>query len=83
MRIGRRSRSARRKPVPVPIGQPQIPHDLTWDRTPATAEVSRILTVRAMAWSSLSIYQSMSVQLFVGSLAFFSFLILYTVGRTP
>jgi hypothetical protein len=34
MRIGRGNRSTRRKPAPVPLFPPQIPHDLTWDRTP-------------------------------------------------
>jgi hypothetical protein len=33
MRIGRGNRSTRRKPAPVPLCLPQIPHDLTWDRT--------------------------------------------------
>jgi hypothetical protein len=33
MRIGRGNRSTRRKPAPVPPCPPQIPHDLTWDRT--------------------------------------------------
>jgi hypothetical protein len=35
MRIGRGNRSTRRKPAPVPLCAPQIPHDLTWDRTRA------------------------------------------------
>jgi hypothetical protein len=30
MRIGRGNRSTQRKPAPVPICPPQIPHDLTW-----------------------------------------------------
>jgi hypothetical protein len=34
MRIGRGNRSTRRKPAPVPLCPPQIPHDLTWARTP-------------------------------------------------
>jgi hypothetical protein len=29
MRIGRGNRSTRRKPAPVPLCPPQIPHDLT------------------------------------------------------
>jgi hypothetical protein len=29
MRIGRINRSTRRKPAPVPLCPPQIPHDLT------------------------------------------------------
>jgi hypothetical protein len=37
MRIGRENRSTRRKPAPTPLWPPQIPHDLTWDRTRAAA----------------------------------------------
>jgi hypothetical protein len=44
MRIGRGIRSTRRKPVPVPLCPPQIPHDLTWDSTRASAAGSRRLT---------------------------------------
>jgi hypothetical protein len=33
----RRNRNTRMKPVPVPLCPPQIPHDLTWARTRATA----------------------------------------------
>jgi hypothetical protein len=50
MRIGRGNRSTRSKPAPVPIFPPQIPHDLTWDRTWAAAMRSRQLTAWAMAW---------------------------------
>jgi hypothetical protein len=49
MRIGWGYRSTRRKPAPVPLCPPQIPHDLTWDRTRAAAVGSQRLTVRAMA----------------------------------
>jgi hypothetical protein len=35
MRIGRGNRSTVRKPAPVPLCPPQIPHDLTWVRTRA------------------------------------------------
>jgi hypothetical protein len=45
MRIGRGNRSTRRKPAPVSLCPPQIPHDLTWDRTRAAAVGSRRLTV--------------------------------------
>jgi hypothetical protein len=41
MRIGRGNRSTRRKPASVPLYPPQIPHDLTWDRTRASAVGSR------------------------------------------
>jgi hypothetical protein len=44
MRIGRGNRSTRRKPAPVPLCPPQIPHDMTWDRTRAAAVGSRRLT---------------------------------------
>jgi hypothetical protein len=46
MRIGRGNRSTRSKPAPVP---PQIPHDLTWDRTRAAAVGSRQLNAWAMS----------------------------------
>jgi hypothetical protein len=39
MRIGRGSRSTRRKPAPVSLCPPKIPHDLTWARTPAASTV--------------------------------------------
>jgi hypothetical protein len=35
MRTSRENQSAQRKPVPVPLCPPQIPHDLTWDQTQA------------------------------------------------
>jgi hypothetical protein len=44
MRVGRGNRSTRRKPAPVPLCPPQIPHDPTWDRTRAAAVGSRRLT---------------------------------------
>jgi hypothetical protein len=49
MRIGRGHRSTRRKPAPVPLCPPQIPHALTWDLTWAAAVGSRRLTAWAMA----------------------------------
>jgi hypothetical protein len=33
---GRRNRSTRRKPAPLLLCPPQIPHDLTWAQTRAT-----------------------------------------------
>jgi hypothetical protein len=48
MRIGRGNRSTRRKPAPVPLCPPQIPHDLTWDRTRTAAVGSQRLTAWAM-----------------------------------
>jgi hypothetical protein len=47
MTIGRVNRSTRRKPAPVPLCLPQIPHDLTWDRTRAAAVGSQQLTAMA------------------------------------
>jgi hypothetical protein len=41
MRICRGNRSTRRKPAPVPLCSPQMPHDLTRARTWATAVGSR------------------------------------------
>jgi hypothetical protein len=49
MRIDRGNRSTRRKPSPVPLCPPQIPHDLTWDRTRAAAVESQRLNDWAMA----------------------------------
>jgi hypothetical protein len=49
IRIGRGNRSTRRKPAPVPLCPPHIPHDLTWDRTRAAAVGSQRLTAWAMA----------------------------------
>jgi hypothetical protein len=35
MRIGRGNRSTRRKLAPTPFCPPEIPYNLTWDRTQA------------------------------------------------
>jgi hypothetical protein len=44
--LGRGSRSTGRKPAPVPLCPPQIPHDLTRSRTRAAAVRSRgLITV--------------------------------------
>jgi hypothetical protein len=45
MRIGRGNRITWRKPAPVPLCPPQIPHDLSRARTRAAAVGSRRLTV--------------------------------------
>jgi hypothetical protein len=37
MKIGRENRSTRRKPAPVPLCPPQIPHNQAWARTRAVA----------------------------------------------
>jgi hypothetical protein len=44
MRIGRGNRSTLRKPAPVPLCPPQIPHDQTWDRSRPVAVGSQQLT---------------------------------------
>jgi hypothetical protein len=49
MRICKGNRSTRRKPAPVPLCPPQIPHGLTWAFNPAAAVESRRLTGWAMA----------------------------------
>jgi hypothetical protein len=61
MRISRGNRSTQRKPAPVPLCPPQIPHDLTWDRTRAPAMGSQRLTARPsftftrMLWESVDV----------------------------
>jgi hypothetical protein len=49
MKIGRRNQSTRRKPAPVPLRPPQIPHNLVRAGTRAAAVGSRPLTDWAMA----------------------------------
>jgi hypothetical protein len=49
MRIIRGNRSTRRKPAPVSLLPPQIPHVLTWARTRAAAVDSRRLIASAVA----------------------------------
>jgi hypothetical protein len=44
MKIGRGNRSTRRKPPPMPLCPPRIPHDKTRARTRATAVGSQRLT---------------------------------------
>jgi hypothetical protein len=56
MRIGRGNRSTRRKPAPVPLCPPQIPHELTWDRTRAATVGSQRLTAWAMARPTPEVY---------------------------
>jgi hypothetical protein len=54
MRIGRENRSTRRKPTPVSLCPPQIPHDLTWARTRAAAVL--ILPIwNFVAWCYVSV----------------------------
>jgi hypothetical protein len=47
--LERENPSTRRKPIPVPLCPPQIPHDLTRTLTRVAAVGSRRLTSRAMA----------------------------------
>jgi hypothetical protein len=58
LRNGRGNRSTTRKPASMSLCPPQIPHDLTWDRTQATAVRSRGLTAWAMAQPKLWCYFS-------------------------
>jgi hypothetical protein len=48
------NRSTRRKPAPVPLCPPQIPHDMTWPGTQVAAVGTRRITSWAMArpWAS-------------------------------
>jgi hypothetical protein len=45
MGICRRNRNARRKPAPVQLWRPKIPHDLSWDRTPAVIVGIRLISL--------------------------------------
>jgi hypothetical protein len=60
MTIGRGNRSTPRKPAPMPLCPPQIPHDLPWDRARAMAVAveSQGLTALAMARRSYPSYTS-------------------------
>jgi hypothetical protein len=49
MKIGKGNQSTRRKPAPVPLCPPQMPHDLTRARNRAAAVRSQRLTAWAMA----------------------------------
>jgi hypothetical protein len=54
MKISRGNRSTRRKPAPVPLRPPQIPHDLTLTRTWAAGVGSQRLTVLSYGTASTS-----------------------------
>jgi hypothetical protein len=43
MRVDKANQCTWRKPAPLPLFPPQIPHDLTWDRSRAAAVRSRRL----------------------------------------
>jgi hypothetical protein len=55
--LGTGNQSTRRKPAPVPLCSPQIPHDLTRARTRAAAVGSRLLTTLAMARPRCTLYK--------------------------
>jgi hypothetical protein len=61
-RIGKKNRSTRRKPTPAPLSPPQIPHDLSWDRTRAAAVGSQRLNAWAMAWPNFKLLQQMTAE---------------------
>jgi hypothetical protein len=65
-RIDRGNRSTRRKPVPLPLCAPQIPHDLTRTRTRAAAVGSRRLT----SWHHVFLERSGRCALFARLLGF-------------
>jgi hypothetical protein len=50
MIIGRKNWSTSRKPAPLQLRSPQIPHDLTWDKTQAIMVGSQELLAWAMVW---------------------------------
>jgi hypothetical protein len=54
MKIGRGNRSTRRKPAPMPLCPPQIPHDLTRARTRAAAVRSQWLTAGLLFTNQLT-----------------------------
>jgi hypothetical protein len=62
MKIGRGNRSTRRKPAPMPLCPPQIPHDLTWGRTRAAAVGNQRLTAWAMARPEFVIVSSIYLE---------------------
>jgi hypothetical protein len=65
MKIGRGNRSTRRKPAPVTLFPPQIPHDLTWARTRAAGLESRRLTAWGPElWHGLSIGHTLFLSLY-------------------
>jgi hypothetical protein len=71
MRTGRGNRSIRRKPAPVPLCPPQIPHDLTWARTWTSAVGSRRLTAWAMARPFFTLKLGTKLFLFVCCMLFY------------
>jgi hypothetical protein len=66
MRIGRSNRSVQRKPAPLSVCPPQIPHDLTLERTRAAAVgtvcVLLSLPISFRVWPILKIFNSLSLE---------------------
>jgi hypothetical protein len=52
--LGRGNRNSRRKPAPLPLCPPQIPHDLNWARSQVTVAGGRRLASWAVAWPWLN-----------------------------
>jgi hypothetical protein len=61
MKIGSGNLSIRRKPAPVPLCPPQIPHDLTRARTRTAAMGIRWVTAWAMVWPIYIIHHVIKV----------------------
>jgi hypothetical protein len=60
IRIGRGNRGTRRNPPPVPLCQPQVPHELIWVRTSVTAVGSQRQTSRDVTlWNRVEVDESM------------------------
>jgi hypothetical protein len=59
--LARGNRSTRRKPAPMPLCSPQLPYDLTWDRTRWAAVGSRRLTSWAMARPGIRGYSEVTI----------------------
>jgi hypothetical protein len=78
MKIGRRYRSTRSKPVLVPLCPPQIPHDLTRARNRAAAVGSQRLTGWAMAWPSRFLSYRVNTQTLAHSPSFVTSRTLYS-----
>jgi hypothetical protein len=84
MRIGRGNQSTPIKPAPVPLRSPQIPHDLTWDRTRAsTVETRRLnmFSTRRVIFVHvliLSTYNNITSTIIILIILFCSLLYLFT-----
>jgi hypothetical protein len=83
MRIGKGNRSTRRKPAPVSLWPPQIPHDLTWDRTRAAAVGSLRLTAWAMARPTVvcTSWLCCDVSEDFNTISFTTFFVLFTLSH--